>query len=64
MLKETIKKSKTLNFAVVVTVFGIIELNLPLVKENLGNYYGYVFIGIAIIVAVLRKLTTKPLNEK
>ena len=57
-------KSKTINFSYVLAAFGVVEQNLPMIKEMIGDYYGLVFIGISAIVAVLRKVTTKPLSEK
>lgn len=57
-------KSKTINVSYLIAIFGTIEMNLPIVKEQLGDYYGWVFIGVAGMYAVLRKVTTKPLSEK
>lgn len=59
-----VKKSKTLDFGVLVGIFAMLELNLPMVREQLGDYYGWIFMGISAIVIVLRKMTTKPLGEK
>lgn len=59
-----IKGSKTIDFGLLVGVFGMIELNLPIVKDQLGDYYGWVFMGISAAVIVLRKMTNKPLGEK
>lgn len=56
--------SKTLDVSTLVVIFGVIEQNLPMVREQLGDYYGMVFMGVGIIFAVLRKITTKPLGEK
>lgn len=56
--------SRTMDFSVLLTVFGVFEMNLPLVRDTLGDYYGAVFIVIAVITALLRKATTKPLGEK
>ena len=60
--KGIVGKSRTLDWSVLLAVFGVIEMNLPMVKEQLGDYYGWVFIGSAVITAVLRKVTTKPLG--
>jgi len=56
--------SKTMDFATLVTIFGVLEQNLPMLREYLDGYYGLVFVGVAIITAVLRKITTKPLGDK
>jgi len=57
-------KSKTINFSYLLTVFGILELNMPLIREQLGENYGYLFIAVSIIVGLLRQATTKPLSER
>jgi len=59
-----VKGSKTIDFGLLVGIFGMIEMNLPMVKEQLGDYYGWIFMGISAAVLVLRKLTTKPLGDK
>lgn len=63
MIKQRIK-SKTYNLGHVVALLGILELNLPLLRESLGEWYGWVFIGVAFAIYGARELTTKPLNEK
>jgi len=57
-------KSKTINFSYLLTIFGVLELNMPLIIEQLGDNYGYLFIGVSIIVGILRKVTTQPLSDK
>jgi len=57
-----IKGSKTIDFGTVILAMGVVEQNLPLVREQLGNYYGFIVMGIGVGVIVLRKLTTKPLD--
>lgn len=57
-------KSKTINFALLLAMFGAAEQNLPLVQDALGDKYGWVMMAVAAIVAVLRVVTTKPLSEK
>lgn len=64
MYKGLIKKSRTLDMAAMVAALGVLEMNLPLVRESLGNYYGWVFIGIAVAAAVLRLKTTGPVGQK
>ena len=58
-----IKGSRTYDFAAVIAGFGALEQNLPMVREQLGDYYGFIFIAVAGIVAVLRKVTTGPVGE-
>jgi len=57
-------KSKTINFSYILVVMGVIEMNLPYVKEQLGDYYGFILMGVGVVVAVLRKVTNKPLSER
>lgn len=58
-------KSKTMLFAIALAVFGIIETQIGLLapfmsKETLG----LVTLGVSLIVAVLRVITTQPLKDK
>ncbi len=62
MYKGLIKGSKTLDFGTLVLGMGVIEQNLPLVREQLGNYYGWIVMGIGVGVIVLRKMTTTALK--
>ena len=57
-------KSKTINFSYVVAGFGAIQQYLPNVQEQLGSYYGMIFMAVGVVYAVLRKVTIKPLSEK
>jgi len=59
-----IKKSRTFDTASLVIAFGVIEQNLPMLREQLGDYYGIVFICIGVIFAVLRQGTKGAVGEK
>ena len=59
-----IKGSKTIDFGVVVGILGMVEMNLPMVRDQLGDYYGWIFMGISVITIILRKMTTEPLDAK
>lgn len=59
-----IKGSKTIDFGVVVGILGMVEMNLPMVRDQLGDYYGWIFMGISAITIILRKMTTEPLDAK
>jgi len=48
-------------FAVVIAP---IEMNMHLLQNVLGEYYGASFIGVAIIMGILREITTTPVTEK
>lgn len=56
-------KSKTVNFGLLLSVLGVVQLNLPSLQLDPGvNAYLTMFVGIAVVV--LRYLTTKPLSDK
>lgn len=63
MIKQRLK-SKTHWSSMAKLAVGAIVLNLPMVQDVLGDNYGYVFIGFAILDGILRELTTKPVSEK
>jgi len=63
MLKK-IHKSKTIWFGHALALLGIVEANMGLLRNNLGDYYGYVFIVIAIATYWLRSKTDKSLKAK
>ena len=58
-------KSKTINFSMVLAVFGTVQANLPALQAAISPAaYGWIMFGSAIVVALLRVVTTKPLAEK
>lgn len=58
-------RSKTMRFALLLVIFGVIELNLPLFQNVIPpEYWGLVVTLIGVIVAVLRFVTTTSLDEK
>ena len=57
-------RSKTIIFSMLLAIVGTLELNIHLLQDMLGDYYGISYVGIAIAVAVLRAVTTKPLRDK
>ncbi len=63
MLKGALH-SKTIWFALALEIFGVLQVELPNVSEQLGPYYGWIMIGIGIGIKVLRTVTTKPLEDK
>lgn len=66
-LKEiTVKwhKSKTIWFGHLLALVGILEANIGLLRDNLGEYYGYAFIAIALMTYFLRSKTNKALTDK
>lgn len=56
-------KSKTINTAAVIAVLGVIELNMPLIRDTLGEWYGFSYIAIAVVMAVLRLKTNEGISN-
>jgi hypothetical protein len=63
MLKQRLK-SKTHLAALAVSALGIVEVNMGLLKGLLGDWYGVAFIGVAVLMHVLREMTTMPVEMK
>lgn len=58
-------KSKTMWFAMALAVLGAVEAGFGLIRVYIGeSVYGPMLMTISVIVAVLRVITTMPLNEK
>lgn len=58
-------KSKTILFALLLAVLGVIEINIKVFSQYMTpELFGWFSISISVIVAVLRVLTTVPLSEK
>jgi len=58
-------KSKTLWFAILIAVGGILEQSQAVVTQIVGPANtGWVMLVISVGVAVLRIITTQPINQK
>lgn len=58
-------KSRTIIFALVVMAFGVIHASLPVVQHLVSpSLYGFLTVGIGMLVGVLRVVTTMPVTEK
>ena len=58
-------KSKTINFSVILGICGVLQANLPALQGVISPAaYGWSMLGIAVVVAGLRALTTTSLAEK
>ena len=58
-------KSKTMIFNAVLAVLAVLEMQQALVQQLVGTQrFGAVMLGIAVMGAVLRAVTTTPLSEK
>lgn len=56
-------KSKTNLAALAIAVVGVIEINAPLLKPLLGDWYGVAFIGISVLMVLLREVTKEPIQK-
>jgi uncharacterized membrane protein len=58
-------KSKTIWFAIFLAVAGILEQSQAVITQFVGQQNtGLVMLVISIVVAILRIVTTQPLNAK
>ena len=56
-------KSRTMWFSLLLVIFGALFDNLSYVQNIIDpKYYGFIIIAIGIIVAVLRFVTSKPIQ--
>ena len=52
-------------FALALSIFGVLEMNLKVFASYLSpEFFGWFSILISMVVAVLRVFTTMPLNKK
>jgi hypothetical protein len=59
------RKSKTMWFALLLVVLGVVYDNFSYVQNIIDPaYYGITYMVIGVVVAILRFLTVKPLDEK
>jgi hypothetical protein len=62
---DKFKKSKTMWFSMLLTTLGVIELNMHLFYNMLGEeYYGVTYMIIALVTGWLRVITTTSLEDK
>jgi hypothetical protein len=58
-------KSRTMWFSLALVIFGALFDNFSYVQNLIDpRYYGFGYIVIGIVVAILRFLTTQPLDKK
>ncbi len=63
-MKKNWYKSKTHWFNIFVGIIGILELNIGLLQNTLGDSYGVVFVVVAMIGMFLRTVTTTAIVRK
>ena len=56
-------KSKTYWFNIALASVGVIEANMGLIRDNLGDNYGIVFMAVAVIGIALRNVTTSEVSK-
>ena len=55
--------SKTMWFSLALVIFGAIEAGFPYLQTIIDEkYYGLLLVGIGVIVAILRFITTGPVR--
>lgn len=55
--------SKTMWFSLLLVIFGAIEAGFPYLQSIIDEkYYGLLLVGIGVIVAILRFITTGPIR--
>jgi hypothetical protein len=63
--KMGVMRSKTMWFSFALVILGVVYDNFSYVEKLIDpRLYGVVLIGIGIVVAILRFVTTMPLDEK
>lgn len=65
--KGIIKKSRTLDketALLFIGIIGVVQEYLPMVQNTLGENYGFVMMGFAVIGFILRFKTTGPVGDK
>ena len=62
--KGMIKQSRTYDFAALVGLLGVVEMNFGLLEETLGEWYGLSYILLAAGIYILRTKTTGPVGQK
>jgi hypothetical protein len=57
-------KSKTYWLAILMGGLTLVESNIHLLRDSLGDNWFYVYVGFSILAMVIREATTKPIREK
>jgi hypothetical protein len=58
-------RSKTMWFSLALVIFGALFDNISYLQSVIDEkYYGVILVVIGVIVAILRFVTTQPLQEK
>lgn len=58
-------KSKTMNAALVLQILGVVQANSDFLSTVLSpSQFGYMMIGIGVLMQILRAMTTSSIGEK
>lgn len=56
-------KSRTMWFSLLLVIFGALEAGFPYLQSVIDpQYYGVILVGIGVITAILRFITTGPIK--
>ena len=60
---KKMRQSKTMWFSLALVIFGAVEAGFPYLQNIIDQkYYGILLVGIGVVVAVLRFITTGPIR--
>ena len=63
MMRQRLK-SWTNRSGVLLAMLGVVQTNFPQIQAQLGDYAGFTYIGIGVLMVILRERTVKPITEK
>lgn len=64
MRKKAWWKSRTINFNLILTMYGAVETQFNLMQSLLGKWYGMAFIVCGLVGMYLRSKTNQPIASK
>ncbi|QCQ59211.1 hypothetical protein HOV44_gp133 [Rheinheimera phage Barba5S] len=57
-------KSRTVNVGLIITMMGVVEMNLSFLQPTFGDNFGLVSIAYGILMVYLRSITTNSIQDK
>ncbi|QCQ64442.1 hypothetical protein Barba29S_gp127 [Rheinheimera phage vB_RspM_Barba29S] len=57
-------KSRTVNVGLIITMMGVVEMNLSFLQPTFGDNFGLVSITYGILMVYLRSITTNSIQDK
>lgn len=62
---KRVLKSKTMNVALIIQVLGVVQANSDFLSSVMSPaQFGYMMIGIGVLMQLLRAMTTSSLGDK